>query len=229
MVLVQAYLNSALADLVGYSFVGVAEPVPLNTPYRVVLQFITTCLVPGFCEEFLFRGAIQSNCAPFGRTNAILISSLTFALMHQNVAQFLYTFAAGILLGLVYEYTGSIWNCVVLHTVNNFVSLFGTVLLSTLSERAGVLAVVLFEGGIFLLGVISMGILLPRFFGKREPSEHGFFGRSLPASDTYAVCPVSPRRAWRLAATPSMIIYVVFCTAEMLALFLLVRGGYGLV
>lgn len=191
-------------------------------PYELVLQFIVLCLVPGVCEEFLFRGAILTNCLPFGRSTAILISSLLFALMHQNGEQVLYAFAAGIVLGLVYERMGSIWCCTLLHVLNNFASLAEESLLSGLAPSGwSNVAAVLFEAAIFLLGMISACILVIRHFSQKTVLQDGFFGRSVPASDSYATHPVDAKRAVKLFFTPSMLFFLIFCTVQMLLLIVL--------
>jgi membrane protease YdiL (CAAX protease family) len=176
--------------------------------YDIVLQFLVTCLVPGFCEEFLFRGAILTNCMPFGRTNAIIISSLLFSMMHANFSQMLYTFVAGILLGLVYEKTGSIWNCIILHVLNNFFALIDEVIYSNLYAYASVLTTML-EAVICLVGMISLWILIRRFFSKKSDLAEGFYQKTLPVSDDYATCPIETGRAVKLFFTPTMIIFIV--------------------
>ena len=60
------------------SLMGQTEP---YRPYQIVLQLIATALVPAVCEEFLFRGAIASSLLPYGKTTAIVGSSVLFALM----------------------------------------------------------------------------------------------------------------------------------------------------
>ncbi len=188
-------------------------------PYEIVLNFIVMCVVPGFCEEFLFRGAILSNLRPFGRSNAILISAFLFALMHQNIEQFLYTFVAGIVLGLVYEYTGSIWNCTLLHIINNFVSVIETVMLARLGETLeGSLAILIFEGLIFLLGTLSAILLIRKHFSQKREFPDGAFGTLLPVTDAYAVYPVAPARMRKLFMRPTVVIFIVLAVLQMLLL-----------
>lgn len=188
-------------------------------PYELVLQFIVLCLVPGVCEEFLFRGAILTNCLPFGRSTAIFISSLLFAVMHQNAEQVLYAFAAGIVLGLVYERTGSIWCCTLLHVLNNFASLAEEVFLSGLAQSGwGDVAAILFESIVLLLGILSVCILVFRFFSQKVVLQDGFFGHSVPACDSYATHPVEARRAVKLFLVPSMLFFLIFCAVQMLLL-----------
>ncbi len=187
------------------------------TPYEIVLEFIVICVVPGFCEEFLFRGAILTNCLPFGRTNAILISSLLFAVMHQNFDQLLYTFVAGVIMGLVYERTGSIWSSTILHICNNLLSVITAAVASKLGIGVtGSLTLMLIEGIVFALGTLSTVILICRFFSKKKDLRDGVFAQSLPASDSYAVYDVRPLRARRLFCTPCMVIFLSLCLLMMI-------------
>lgn len=177
------------------------------TPYQIVMEFIVTCVVPGFCEEFLFRGAILTNCLPFGRTKAIFISSFLFALMHANTAQFFYTFVAGILLGIVYEKTESIWNCVILHMFNNFFSLVDDIILANFSEYS-VWLTMFSEVVISVLGIISIAFLANKFFSQKSEIDEGFYQKELPANDSYALCPIGASRAISLFFTPAVIVFL---------------------
>ena len=220
-----AQINSAIVDLFGYSeFMSemMGETMVTMAPYEIVLNFIVISVVPAFCEEFLFRGAILSNCRPFGRTNAVIISAVLFALMHQNAGQLLYTFAAGIVLGLVYEYTGSIWNCTILHLLNNFVSVVQSAILAKYGETAYAATILtLIEVGIYLIGAISIGILVSKHFSKRPKLEDGVFERSAPTADAYAEHPVRGRVAAKLFFCPSMIVFVVLAALQIGFLILL--------
>ena len=217
-----ASINAQLVSIFDYSAFSsdiLWDEGAKSEPYELILQFITICVVPGFCEEFLFRGSILTNCLPFGRSNAILISALLFGLMHQNAEQILYAFAAGILLGIVYERTGSIWNCTVLHIFNNFMSLIGGVVIEKWGTGwLGYLGYTLFETAIFVLGMISLTVLIIRFFSQKKSFRDGFFGKELPASDDYATHPIAADRARKLFLTPTMVLFFVFCILQILML-----------
>ena len=220
-----AQINALIVDVFGYSdFMSemMGDSMAEMAPYEIVLNFIVISAVPAFCEEFLFRGAILSNCRPFGRTNAIIISAVLFALMHQNAGQLLYTFAAGIVLGLVYEYTGSIWNCTILHLINNFVSVVQTAVLAEYGETVkGWTILTIIEVVIYLAGAISIGILVSKHFSKHQKLEDGVFEKTTPATDAYAAHPIRGREAAKLFFCPSIIVFVVFVVLEMGSLVLL--------
>ncbi len=222
VILSAAYFNASLVNVFQYSQFSsdmLWGETGYMEGYQIVLQFLTVAVVPGFCEEFLFRGIILPACRPFGRFRAILISALLFSLMHQNAEQIFYAFVAGILLGLVYERTGSLWACVVLHMLNNAVSVLEGVIYSNLGDDfAASLWVTLLETVLILLGVISLAILICRAFSKRSSFQDGVFERTLPSADFYEPCPVSPRRAFSLFWTPTMIAFFVISGIQILSL-----------
>ena len=216
----QSYINSAMVSIFNYSAFSAEVLWDQNaeyTAYQLVLQFIVIAVVPAFCEEFLFRGAILTNLLPFGRGNAILISSLLFAVMHQNAEQILYAFAAGILLGVVYERTESIWNCVLLHLVNNFSSFAIGIIARKLHSNAE-LAGALLETVLGFLGMACIVILVKSLSPRKPDFEKGIFGKTLPASDAYASCPVSARQSLRLFFCFPMVLFFVFAAVQILAL-----------
>ncbi len=74
-------------------------------------------------EEAIFRGALyRSLRESLGRVGAAVASSLVFALLHFNEASLAPLFLLSILFVIVYEWSGSLWACVVLHACFNAVN-----------------------------------------------------------------------------------------------------------
>ena len=115
-----SYLNS-LIYTVSNDAVNEFLDFDFSSPYKLVLSFISTALFPAFAEELLFRGLIVSNIKPYSKSAAVVISAVAFGLMHQNPMQLLFATAAGVALGMIYVETDSIWCCIVLHFINNFI------------------------------------------------------------------------------------------------------------
>lgn len=99
------------------------QPIPIMDGFWIFLvAIVAISLLPGFSEEIIFRGIMQGTYQKNHKAaKAILFSSLFFMLMHGDISSFTYTFAAGIILGLVYYATGSLWASVIYHAVNNFI------------------------------------------------------------------------------------------------------------
>ncbi len=108
---------SALSRLLGIPLTGV---VPMSVP---LLAILFDALIPALCEELFCRGALFSVLRPMGRRGAILGSALLFALMHANLAQIPYAFVAGVLLGALYELSGSLLLPILFHLANNLFSI----------------------------------------------------------------------------------------------------------
>ena len=87
--------------------------------------YFVICLLAPVAEEVVFRGAVLHTLLqwqPHRRWAMIALSALLFALAHLNPAQLLHPFAIGLLLGWMYERTGSILPGIVYHWVNNTVA-----------------------------------------------------------------------------------------------------------
>lgn len=76
--------------------------------------------VSGFCEEVFFRGVLQPQ---FG----LVLTSVVFGFFHdpsfKHVSYSVVAFLYGLLLGWLYDYTGSLWIPIMAHIVHNFISL----------------------------------------------------------------------------------------------------------
>ncbi|MBR6320917.1 MAG: CPBP family intramembrane metalloprotease [Prevotella sp.] len=84
--------------------------------------YAVVCLLAPVAEELVFRGAALRSLLlwkPECRWTMIFLSALLFALAHVNPAQFLHPLLIGLLLGWMYERTGSIIPGIVYHWTNN--------------------------------------------------------------------------------------------------------------
>lgn len=90
---------------------------------------LTLCmaLLPAIGEELFFRGTVQNILTDFrlAPLSAILIAALGFAAMHMQFDNMLGIWCMGIVLGLLYFYTGSLWVCILAHFLNNFMVVAG--------------------------------------------------------------------------------------------------------
>lgn len=88
-----------------------------------IVSLIDFCIFAPILEELLMRGFILNGLSVnYGIIVALLISSILFALLHFNVAQIIPSFICGIILGLIYLYTGSILSCIFAHMGYNLIS-----------------------------------------------------------------------------------------------------------
>jgi membrane protease YdiL (CAAX protease family) len=98
-----------------------------DLPELLYVWSVTALLVP-VGEEFVFRGVLQNSLSSrFHAAVAVLIASAAFGVLH--VWRFPAGFVLGVLLGALYEITGSLITPVVAHVTVNSVVVGGTFLL----------------------------------------------------------------------------------------------------
>ncbi len=84
--------------------------------------YMVIALLPPVVEEMVFRGCVLKSLLrwkPQLKWGMIALSALFFALVHMNPAQMPHAFLIGLLLGWMYERTGSIVPGVAYHWANN--------------------------------------------------------------------------------------------------------------
>ena len=125
-----ALIKLALYEL-GYfstSYTLYEKYVPADTgsASSIIYILLALAVLPAMTEEFVFRGIILQEYREAGcsTTASLLISSLLFAMLHFNIAQFPVYFFGGIVLGLVYIVTDSIIASMLVHFLNNAFSMF---------------------------------------------------------------------------------------------------------
>lgn len=90
--------------------------------FGFILSFIATAIVPALVEEFSFRGIVLGLLKKHGEGFALIVSSILFGVMHGNFEQIPFAILVGLILGYIYIKTKNIWACVIVHCVNNAVS-----------------------------------------------------------------------------------------------------------
>ncbi|MCL2433288.1 MAG: CPBP family intramembrane metalloprotease [Clostridia bacterium] len=120
-----------LVDITRY-FPGYIEVMEQLTEGPVWMQYLNIILLAPIAEELIFRGTvipILTTPAPnqtakmFSPIAAAIIPAALFGLIHGNVVQGGYAFILGILLGLVFIWSGSIWTAIVVHMAFNATSM----------------------------------------------------------------------------------------------------------
>lgn len=187
--------------------------VELKHPYQMVIYFISYAIIPALVEEILFRGTVCRSLTVYGKGTAVVISATLFALMHTNIEQMLYTFVAGLFFGLLYVETKSVLAPILLHFVNNSISVVGEILYQNCSP-------IVYEAYVSITDILTLLVGLLSLIGflwcvkknkitfKKEiemkPDENG--NKVLPLS-------VSERISGFFSIRMS--IFVVYCIAIM--------------
>ena len=150
MILSISVLTSFLLGALGYE--NAAE---LNEPFVVAL--LLHALLPAILEELLFRFA-PIKLLSENKRSALILSSVMFAFAHANLFQIPYALVAGFILSALYLLTGSVLPSIMLHFLNNAVSL---------ASIYGVPPLVI----VVSLGVLSIPSLIVILMKKNEYAE----------------------------------------------------------
>jgi membrane protease YdiL (CAAX protease family) len=87
-----------------------------NTPKDLLLNIVFVAVLAGVGEELLFRGMIQRILSrKYGRWTSILVTAALFSAMHLQFYGFFPRFLLGIVLGILFAYSGSLWVAILAH------------------------------------------------------------------------------------------------------------------
>ncbi len=113
------FLISVLTSLIMTSL-GATDSVEIAD--NLWLSLLLHAVLPAVLEEILFRYIPLKLMLPYSPKWAVILSALFFSLIHVNLFQIPYAFAAGIIFALINIMTGSIIPSIVLHFSNNAIS-----------------------------------------------------------------------------------------------------------
>jgi len=86
----------------------------------LLVAMVLGAVVAPVAEEIFFRGFLYTGLrARWGKWAGLIITSLLFSLMHVLPGVLVPIFFMGLILGWLYERTGSIWPAVIVHGLNN--------------------------------------------------------------------------------------------------------------
>lgn len=143
--LVTGYIDTYIFNSRGQDVYNAVMPSTPDTALGMVLYFVGVAVLPPMIEEFALRGAVMQPLRRFGDSFAIVISAFLFAALHSTPIQILFAFAAGLFIGYATLITGSIWTGIIIHCLNNSVSVIGSMIIDTYGETS--------EESIFFTGV----------------------------------------------------------------------------
>lgn len=156
---------------------GVAVP---TTVRGLASAVILSAVLPGICEELLFRGLMLSAWEERGSLRAVTTVSLLFTLLHGNLLGIPSEFICGVLLACIVISSGSLFAGMVFHTVFNSTLLIASYWVRTVETDAeaaytGALSLLPFLLGALLFGSILM-FLMRRFRALRLRDGRKTFG-----------------------------------------------------
>lgn len=120
-------------------------------------------ILPALLEEFLFRGIIFAEYSSWGGAAAVIMSSVTFSMLHFNPVRMPIYLYCGIILALLTAATGSFIPAMLVHTANNvFVLYFESYIYKVAGKHSGGLIMLAF------LVITALLIFAALFFSASE-------------------------------------------------------------
>lgn len=113
-----AILLVILLDKFGLSAIA-GGSLSVSSTAELFLVLIVGAVMPGICEEALFRGAIQGVLERRGKWFAILLSGVLFGLFHMDPVRIIAASLLGVFFGWLVVRTGSIVPAMLAHFANN--------------------------------------------------------------------------------------------------------------
>ncbi|MGJ4849328.1 type II CAAX prenyl endopeptidase Rce1 family protein [Bacillota bacterium Meth-B3] len=138
---------------------------PPATPWHLAARLLTGALLPGLCEEWMFRGAMLSAWERRGTRAALFISTVLFASLHASFEGLPIQLVIGLALGVLTLATDSVVTAMIHHAFYNALLLLMSPGAQATGERlydalGGVREVWLTAMRAGTLGAIYAGLLL---------------------------------------------------------------------
>lgn len=175
-------LNGWIAQ--GIVALGLPEP-GVAIDMDVVSMIALAAVLPAFCEEVVFRGALAGSL----ENNKNKLASLAivgglFSLFHMNPAQTVHQFVLGAFMALLYYRSGSLWTTVIVHFFNNaFVIALSAIFGSAADEFFAKNAIWLFFVGLVCFaGCVAGYLFTTKSKWQNEPAEDEEQGSKTKAS-----------------------------------------------
>lgn len=146
-----------------------AALININSFGRYIISMMVIALLPGIFEEVCFRGGLQNILTRWfkGPWPAIILTAFLFSIIHSSYYGFLVRFALGIILGLVFYYSKSIWLVILFHFLYNGVQVTALYLITTSGNKA---SKDVEENFPIWAGIIALAIIIYAFIKFRQIS-----------------------------------------------------------
>ena len=111
---------------------GVTTAFMTTSTYQgLLINILLMAVLPAFGEEFIFRGLLMKWFSKGMNIHmAIIVSSFIFSAIHIQFLGFFPRFFMGMMLGYVFYWSGSLWASILLHFLNNAITVISYFLLS---------------------------------------------------------------------------------------------------
>lgn len=122
-----------------------------------IMMFFYVSLIGPIVEELIYRGFVMRSLEKYGRSFAIVVSSVFFGIMHQKPVQSVFAMFAGLVLGYVAMNYSIRWS-IFLHIINN--CLFSQVLTQMIKELPQSMQACILWGIILVFFMLAVFVLI---------------------------------------------------------------------
>ena len=145
-----------------------------GTAKNMLLNLVFIAVFAGIGEELFFRGVLQRLFIKMFRNPwaGIIITGFIFSAIHMQFFGFFPRFMLGILLGVIYWYSGSIWTAIIAHFVyDGLIVIISYIKPESIKEDN---PVALQGISMAIVGLISLGLVAGLVIWMRKKSENSF-------------------------------------------------------
>lgn len=107
-----------------------------NPVWLDILIYTYVCLLGPVLEELIFRGVLLEGLRKYGNLFGIVMSSVLFGLMHQNIIQCIPAMCIGFVFAVMTVKSGSLIPAIFAHILNNSLSAMLNILMNTTDLKA---------------------------------------------------------------------------------------------
>ena len=93
--------------------------IPINSASELMIAVFAVAVLPGICEELLFRGVVLGAYEKGGTRRGVLVSAVLFSVLHGSVQGLPVQLTIGLILGLAVYMTDSLYTGMMIHTAYN--------------------------------------------------------------------------------------------------------------
>lgn len=195
-------LESFANSLFGVQFENPAPEYNTGT-WSFVLMLLCVGILPALLEEFAIRGVILGALRKkFSDTSAIVISSILFGILHGNLQQIPFATLLGLLLAYTTIYTGSLLPAILIHAVNNTVSVILAFSMQNMSPMVSIMTSYIYFTVSLIIGICGFIMLI-------KSDSNAFKLSHERAEET------NPNLR-KFLASPWIIIFLVLCVIQVL-------------
>lgn len=122
-----------------------------------IILVISTMIIPAICEEIALRCCALGVLKKFGKGFSVFAVSIVFGLMHGNAVQFIFAFVVGLILAYITIKTDNVIIAMIVHALNNGISVFTQILEFSVGEKISDTATVVI---FYTWAIIGVGCLI---------------------------------------------------------------------